>query len=98
MSTRLLIILSFQEYLQSYFDPNRSEPGYSLAISYGQGGARLSHDHSRQYAYVLQSLSLWREIQHGGYSFCQHPNLSTKRLHKDEQTCSGYGLCRSKIC
>lgn len=28
----------------------------------GRGGARLSHSHERQYAYVLQSLSLWREI------------------------------------
>ncbi len=25
-------------------------------------GARLSHDHSRQYNYVLQTLTLWREI------------------------------------
>lgn len=58
-----------KEYLQMYFDPNKAEPGYSLAISYGQGGARLSHDHSRQYAYVIQSLSLWREIQHGNFFF-----------------------------
>jgi Protein of unknown function (DUF2009) len=28
----------------------------------GKGGARLSHNHERQYAYVLQSLSLWSEI------------------------------------
>lgn len=34
----------------------------SLAISGGRGGARLTHSHQRQYAYVLQSLSLWREI------------------------------------
>ena len=29
-----------------------------------RGGARLSHSHDRQYAYVLQSLTLWREISH----------------------------------
>jgi len=30
----------------------------------GEGGARLSHSHEKQYLYVLQSLSLWREIAH----------------------------------
>ena len=38
------------------------EDGLSLAIAGGRGGARLTHSHQRQYAYVLQSLSLWREI------------------------------------
>eukprot|EP00201_Polytomella_parva_P012952 CAMPEP_0175067104 /NCGR_PEP_ID=MMETSP0052_2-20121109/16900_1 /TAXON_ID=51329 ORGANISM="Polytomella parva, Strain SAG 63-3" /NCGR_SAMPLE_ID=MMETSP0052_2 /ASSEMBLY_ACC=CAM_ASM_000194 /LENGTH=783 /DNA_ID=CAMNT_0016333923 /DNA_START=206 /DNA_END=2557 /DNA_ORIENTATION=+ len=35
---------------------------YSLGIVAGQEGARLTHSHERQYHYVLQSLSLWREI------------------------------------
>ncbi|TFK78571.1 hypothetical protein K466DRAFT_606861, partial [Polyporus arcularius HHB13444] len=35
-----------------------------LAIKTGKGGARLTHDHQKQYAYVLQSLTLWREILH----------------------------------
>ena len=35
---------------------------FSLAISGGVEGARLTHDHSRQYYYVLQSLTLWREV------------------------------------
>ena len=26
-------------------------------------GARLTHDHSRQYQFALQTLTLWREIQ-----------------------------------
>ena len=47
---------------QRYFSPNEPEEGASLAISGGHGGARLTHSHERQYAYVLQSLSLWREI------------------------------------
>ena len=34
----------------------------SLAITGGKGGARLTHSHQRQYAFVLQSLTLWREI------------------------------------
>lgn len=48
--------------LKRYFHPEKYEEGYSLDISYGRGGARLSHDHSRQYAFVLQSLVLWREV------------------------------------
>jgi anti-sigma-K factor RskA len=54
-------------YLQKYFHP--TDPGKdestSLAIRSGRGGARLSHDHAKQYAYVIQSLTLWREILHG---------------------------------
>jgi len=50
------------EYLNKYFNPDHPEPELSLAISYGSGGARLSHDHTRQYHYVQQSLTLWREI------------------------------------
>ncbi|KAJ3037754.1 hypothetical protein HDV00_001339 [Rhizophlyctis rosea] len=49
--------------LQHYFS-ERPETGYSLAIQSGRGGARLSHDHSKQYHYVLQSLTLWREVLH----------------------------------
>ncbi|KAK0243099.1 hypothetical protein EDD85DRAFT_813911 [Armillaria nabsnona] len=52
-------------YLKQYFHPTQAkDPKTSLAIRSGRGGARLSHDHSKQYAYVLQSLTLWREILH----------------------------------
>eukprot|EP00798_Chlamydomonas_sp_ICE-L_P010312 gene10312-8243_t len=49
-------------YFKAYFNPESHEPGYSLSIQGGRGGARLTHNHERQYAYVLQSLTLWREI------------------------------------
>jgi Protein of unknown function (DUF2009) len=53
-------------YLKQYFHPTQApDPKSSLAIKSGKGGARLSHDHSKQYAYVIQSLTLWREILHG---------------------------------
>ncbi|KAL3160918.1 hypothetical protein ABBQ38_009310 [Trebouxia sp. C0009 RCD-2024] len=51
-------------YLQHYFQPQEAEPGFSLGISGGFEGARLTHNHQRQYNYVLQSLTLWREISH----------------------------------
>uniref|UniRef100_A0A7S2V695 B box-type domain-containing protein n=1 Tax=Fibrocapsa japonica TaxID=94617 RepID=A0A7S2V695_9STRA len=49
-------------YLRKYFRPDQWEEGYCLAISSGEGGARLTHSHERQYNFVLQSLYLWREI------------------------------------
>ncbi|KAH7923662.1 hypothetical protein BV22DRAFT_1036079 [Leucogyrophana mollusca] len=52
-------------YLKGYFHPTQAkDPKSSLAIRSGKGGARLSHDHAKQYAFVLQSLTLWREILH----------------------------------
>jgi hypothetical protein len=55
-------------YLKEYFPPTAAkDPKKSLAIRSGRGGARLSHDHSKQFSYVLQSLTLWREILHGEY-------------------------------
>ena len=49
-------------YLQDYFTPGKFEEGYSLSIVSGQDGARLSHSHERQYYFILQSLTLWRDI------------------------------------
>lgn len=50
-------------YLTTYFHPMHPlDSTRSLAIRTGKGGARLSHDHAKQYAYVRQSLTLWREI------------------------------------
>lgn len=52
-------------YLRQFFTPSKPVDGRSLAIRSGKGGARLSHDHAQQYAYVIQSLTLWREILNG---------------------------------
>jgi len=42
---------------------NKAFPRRSLAIQSGHKGARLTHDHNRQYQFALQTLTLWREIQ-----------------------------------
>ena len=49
-------------FLSEMFDPKTPEEGFSLGISTGMEGARLSHNHARQYSYVSQSLMLWREV------------------------------------
>ncbi|CAM9297574.1 unnamed protein product [Choristocarpus tenellus] len=46
--------------LKTQWDPEREEP--SLAISKGHGGSELTHSHSEQCFYVLQSLMLWLEV------------------------------------
>jgi len=52
-------------HLRATFHPERAaSEAESLAIQGGSGGARLTHGHERQYAYVLQSLTLWREVAH----------------------------------
>lgn len=50
------------EYFNATFHPTEVDPKFSLAIQSGREGARLTHNHERQYHYVLQSLTLWREI------------------------------------
>lgn len=56
------------KYLHAYFKPERpADRSSSLAIVNGSGGARLTHDHVRQFRYVFQSLALWREICHQMY-------------------------------
>lgn len=50
-------------FLKEYFDPvEPGPPQFSLAIEEGVAGARLSHPHQRQYTFVLQSMTLWREV------------------------------------
>lgn len=46
--------------LNKYFGPNvdRADKSSSLGIRAGRGGAKLTHDHNRQYQYCLQSLTL----------------------------------------
>lgn len=50
-------------YLKTWFDPkDPGPPEFSLAIEEGVAGARLSHGHERQFMFVLQSMTLWREV------------------------------------
>ncbi|KAF9021536.1 hypothetical protein BDZ89DRAFT_1071382, partial [Hymenopellis radicata] len=69
----------------------------NLAIRSGKGGARLSHDHSKQYAYVLQSLTLWREILHDMFhlwSLAEQDLLSESIGYRLRDT--GQGLNRAQ--
>ncbi|CCC71107.1 hypothetical protein NCAS_0G02200 [Naumovozyma castellii] len=71
---------------------------YSIGIQYGRGGARLTHDHERQWNYVQQSLTLWsiiqREMVHLWY--LADTDLFDGSQYKLAST--GHGLNRIKSC
>jgi hypothetical protein len=50
--------------LKKHFKPNAApeDARFSLAIREGERGSRLTHEHERQYTFVLQSLALWKNI------------------------------------
>ncbi|TFK43820.1 hypothetical protein BDQ12DRAFT_196450 [Crucibulum laeve] len=83
-------------FLKEYFHPTQAKDSkFSLAIRSGKEGARLSHDHSKQYAYVLQSLTLWREILHDMFylwSLAEQDLLAEKVPYRLRDT--GQGLNR----
>ncbi|KAK9326208.1 hypothetical protein V1517DRAFT_70635 [Lipomyces orientalis] len=88
-----------QKYLQQYFHPEKIEPEYTLAISYGRGGARLSHNHEKQYYYVNQSLTLWSIIMNDMFmlwSLADQDLLSTHGRYRLLDT--GQGLNRVQSC
>ena len=81
-------------YLKEYFDPKVSEKGFSLGITMGMGGARLSHNHERQYTYVMQSMMLWREVSNDMFKLWY---LAEKDLLREgsyyQLTNTGRGAC-----
>ncbi|BDA42942.1 UPF0652 protein [Coccomyxa sp. Obi] len=82
-------------YLRHFFRPDAAEPGASLAISGGLGGARLTHSHERQYHYVLQSLTLWREISHEMFKlWCLAENDLLRESNSYRLVNTGQGLNR----
>ncbi|KAG5492838.1 hypothetical protein JKF63_01418 [Porcisia hertigi] len=50
------------ELLRQHFTPTSCTELTSLAIDEGADGSRLTHNHRMQYIFVLQSLSLWKNI------------------------------------
>ena len=82
-------------HLKHYFSPDQIETGFSLSILSGKGGSRLSHSHEKQYHYVIQSLTLWREIQHDMFELWHNAEddlLSKSHRYKLRDT--GQGMNR----
>jgi len=82
-------------YLTTYFSPNKIEPNFSLAIQMGKNTSRLTHNHEKQYNYVLQSLTLWKEIAYEMYklwTLAEEDLLSENNIYRLRDT--GQGLNR----
>ncbi|SJK86521.1 UPF0652 protein [Babesia microti strain RI] len=83
------------KFLKENFDPQESNPKYSLAINAGFQGARLTHGHAKQFTYVLQSLTLWREIAYNMFAlwhFAELDLLDSQNPYRLRNT--GQGLNR----
>lgn len=85
--------------LTKYFDPSGIAGEHSLGITAGKGGARLSHNHSKQFHYVHQSLTLWSYILRDMFKlwFEADADLASDRT-RYQLADTGQGLNRIKPC
>ena len=85
--------------LTKYFDPSGIDGEHSLAISAGRKGARLSHNHSKQFHYVHQSLTLWSQIMRDMFMLWFQADLDLVSERSRYQLAdTGQGLNRIKSC
>jgi hypothetical protein len=81
---------SIIKYLKTYFSAEKpASDAVDLSIRSGERGSKLTHTHSTQFQFVLQSLTLWREIMDNFFKlwFCAEQDLLNER--------SGYRLCNT---
>lgn len=90
-------IQRFLQRLKQFADPDVKQH-FSIGIQYGRSGARLTHDHDRQYHYVEQSLTLWSLIQREMIHLWSiaDDDLFSSSSYKLAST--GQGLNRIKAC
>lgn len=93
LATNVDVVERMIQYLESEFHPTEASSHTSLAITSYRGGSRLTHDHTTQYYFVLQTLTLWKEILKRMFklwSLAEHDFLS-----HDYRLCNtGQGLHR----
>jgi len=87
------------EYLETHFQPNMVQDGYNLAVTSGEGGARLTHNHERHYNFIHQSLFLWREIVNDMFRLWTLAEEDLLDLNQPYTlTSTGQGLQRVQQC
>ncbi|KAG1122383.1 hypothetical protein G6F42_011533 [Rhizopus arrhizus] len=86
------------KYLSKYFTPTKHDHGYSLAISAGRHGHRLTHSHATQYTYVHQSVTLWREIMNEMFLLWSMADEDLISPSAYRLTNTGQGLQRIQPC
>ncbi|CDO95126.1 unnamed protein product [Kluyveromyces dobzhanskii CBS 2104] len=90
-------IMRLLERLLVFRDPIIEEQ-YSLGIQYGRDGARLTHDHKRQWQYAQQSLLLWSTIQREMVHLWYISDIDLFNGTPYRLSSTGQGLNRVKSC
>eukprot|EP00949_MAST-11_sp_MAST-11-sp1_P004288 g4288.t1 len=87
------------QYLHKFFTPGKETAASSLAIEAGSGETRLTHSHERQFKYVLQTLTLWREIVNDLFRlwYLAEEDLLDKEIHYSMRD-TGQGVNRLQAC
>ena len=90
-------VMRMLERLEVFHQPE-VETKYSIGIQYGRDGARLTHDHKRQWHYVQQSLTIWSIIQREMIRlwYIADSDLFDGSAYRLAST--GHGLNRIKAC
>lgn len=63
------VVGAMKQLMQQHFDQH-GHGGPRLDIQYGCDGSRLSHSHSEQYQFVMQTLALWQVPPHAHSGMC----------------------------
>ncbi|CAB4254326.1 similar to Kazachstania africana KAFR_0A07250 hypothetical protein [Maudiozyma barnettii] len=90
-------VMRMLERLEVFLQPE-VETKYSIGIQYGRDGARLTHDHKRQWHYVQQSLTIWSIIQREMIHLWYIADSDLFDGSAYRLTSTGHGLNRIKPC
>lgn len=90
-------IMRMLERLEVFRQPDVASK-YSIGIQYGRDGARLTHDHERQWNYVQQSLTLWSIIQREMVRLWYMADADLFDGSQYRLSSTGHGLNRIKAC
>eukprot|EP01012_Entosiphon_sulcatum_P056411 TRINITY_DN80068_c0_g1_i1.p1 TRINITY_DN80068_c0_g1~~TRINITY_DN80068_c0_g1_i1.p1 ORF type:complete len:483 (-),score=69.99 TRINITY_DN80068_c0_g1_i1:2-1426(-) len=85
-------------FLKSDFNPQTTSKACNLGITSGKNGARLSHSHTTQYNYVLQSLTLWKFVSLNMFKLwhaVEQDMLDSSRPYRFRGTGQGYNRVQS---
>ena len=90
-------VMRMLERLEVFRQPEIAQK-YSIGIQYGRDGARLTHDHWRQWNYVQQSLTLWSIIQREMIRLWYIADSDLFDGSQYRLASTGHGLNRIKAC
>ncbi|QPG73066.1 hypothetical protein FOA43_000370 [Brettanomyces nanus] len=91
-----LPVLRMLKRLDIYKDAGSTK--YSLGIRNGSGGARLTHDHEKQYLYVKQALALWSGVMRDLVELWAYADDDLFDGNRYQIADTGQGFNRIKSC